>query len=141
VLFTDENQFYLFEVIYKHMRRSRNTKFNQRYTLATVLNLSSVIDWGSSYGKGVGSLHFLPPNTMSRAANYSTMLQEVPQPTMKCLNKLCFRERMHHATRPKSPAHGCELRTQLMPNRESLIQHEKECETPLVDRPTTFAQV
>lgn len=85
VLFTDESQFHLFENMCKYVRRPRNARFNRRYTLPTVRHSPSVMVWGSFSGRGIGSLHFLPPNTTFRAANYLAMLQEVLPHTMERL--------------------------------------------------------
>jgi transposase len=92
VIFSDESQFHQVQATAKYVRRPKNERFNQKYTIPTVRHSPSVMVWGSFSGQGAGNLYFLPPNTTFKADNYLTMLKKELPAVMHRLNGTFFQQ-------------------------------------------------
>ena len=76
VLFSDESTIQQFGSRKQQVRRPVGTRFEERYTVATMKHPSSVMIWGAMSSNGTAGLFFLPKGTTMNGARYLEMLQE-----------------------------------------------------------------
>ena len=76
VLFSDESTIQQFGTRKQQVRRPVGTRFEDRYTVATMKHPPSVMIWGAMPSNGTAGLFFLPKGTTMNGARYLEMLQE-----------------------------------------------------------------
>jgi transposase len=76
VLFTDESSIQQFGTRKCNVRRPIGTRFEERYTQATMKHPPSVMVWGAMSAKGTAGLFFLPKGTTMNGARYIEVLKE-----------------------------------------------------------------
>ena len=76
VLFSDESTIQQFGTRKQQVRRPVGTRFEDRYTVATMKHPPSVMIWGAMSSNGTAGLFFLPKGTTMNGARYLEMLQE-----------------------------------------------------------------
>lgn len=82
VLFSDESTFCQFGVRVFGVRRPERSRYEPRYTVATVKQPSKVMVWGSFSSYGRGSLYFVLLKETVNAERYKNMLEDKLQNTM-----------------------------------------------------------
>jgi hypothetical protein len=92
VLWSDESTFQQFGQYPHHVRRPAAARYNIRYTVPTVKHAPSVMIWGCFAGKGIGSLHLIPPKTYVNADKYLQILQDKLQNSMEILDCTHFQQ-------------------------------------------------
>ena len=75
-LFSDESTIQQFGTRKQQVRRPVGTRFEDRYTVATMKHPPSVMIWGAMSSNGTAGLFFLPKGTTMNGARYLEMLQE-----------------------------------------------------------------
>ena len=76
VLFSDESTIQQFGTRKQQVRRPVSTRFEDRYTVATMKHPPSVMIWGAMSSNGTAGLFFLPKGTTMNGVRYLEMLQE-----------------------------------------------------------------
>ena len=76
VLFSDESTIQQFGTRKQQVRRPVGTRFEDRYTVATMKHPPSVMIWGAMSSNGTAGLFFLPKGTTMNGVRYLEMLQE-----------------------------------------------------------------
>ena len=76
VLFSDESTIQQFGTRKQKVHRAVGTRFEVRYTVATMKHPPSVMIWGAMSSNGTAGLFFLPKGTTMNGARYLEMLQE-----------------------------------------------------------------
>ena len=76
VLFSDESTIQQFGSRKQQVRRPVGTRFEERYTVATMKHPPSVMIWDGMSSNGTAGLFFLPKGTTMNGARYQEMLQE-----------------------------------------------------------------
>ena len=78
VLFSDELTIQQFGSHKQQVRRPVGTRFEDRYTVATMKHPPSVMMWGAMSSNGTMGLFFLPKGTTMNGARYLDVARKAP---------------------------------------------------------------
>jgi len=90
VMFSDEFTLQQFVVKKRHVRRPRETRFNDKYTISTMKHPPSQMICGAISEHGVTGISFLPPGTTINGPRYVELLAEKLKIHMAVHNCIIF---------------------------------------------------
>lgn len=104
ILFSDESTFCQFGSFVNFVRRPKSTRFDPKYTIATVKHSPKIMVWGCFSGNGRGSLYFIPNGKTVNTDLYLDILKNKLQLSMHLLDCQVFQQ-------DSAPAHTSRIAT------------------------------